>query len=363
MEHLEAQRVFQSADKDSELLWNSPREWRPSDHTSGTRFKKGILLVHGLGDSPWSFFDMGRTLSEQGFLVRSVLLPGHGTRPEDLLDVSVDAWRAVVRDQVIAMQNDVENVYLGGFSTGANLIVEYAYSDPDIQGLALFSPGFKSNSFDWLAPLVKPIRPWLLAQPGSVPMQNAVRYLNVPTNGFVQFYRSSVAVRELLGSRNYDKPVFMVVAQHDSVLDTHFLLDVFQRRFTHPASRLIWYGDQPDNLTDEKRVFVRKDRFVDLKISQFSHMGVLFSPQNPLYGQSGSLRLCRNGQRKADSQACATGAPVWYSDWGYRERGKIHARLTFNPYYDWQASIMQCVLAPCSTEAVSSLTQGKNALP
>ena len=23
---------------------------------------------------------------------------------------------------------------------------------------------------------------------------------------------------------------------------------------------------------------------------------------------------------------------MWYSDWGYREHGKVHARLTFNPY-------------------------------
>jgi len=38
------------------------------------------------------------------------------------------------------------------------------------------------------------------------------------------------------------------------------------------------------------------------------------------------------------------GAAVWYSDWGYREAGKVHARLTYNPYFEWQAEVMAQVL-------------------
>ena len=41
---------------------------------------------------------------------------------------------------------------------------------------------------------------------------------------------------------------------------------------------------------------------------------------------------------------CEGGGPVWYSDWGYREAGKFHARLTFNPYFGWQAGVMAHVL-------------------
>lgn len=173
------------------------------------------------------------------------------SRPfEDMLTVTAEQWHRVVREQVLALQQDVGQVYLGGFSTGANLVLEYAYAHPEIAGLALFSPGFKSMPFDWLAPLAARLRPWLVTPDGPVPMQNTVRYLNVPTNGFAQFYRTSVAARRLLRDRPYDKPVFMVVAQHDSVLDTSYLLDVFQRRFTHPQSRLIWYGSKPSSAND-----------------------------------------------------------------------------------------------------------------
>lgn len=333
-----------SAQSEATVALNAPREWRPAPSKKAGP-TKGVLLVHGLGDSPWSFHDVARELAADGFLVRTVLLPGHGTRPEDMLDVELEQWQQVVREQAEALRRDAGEVYLGGFSTGANLVTEYAYTHDDIAGLLLFSPAFQSAvALDWVAPLIVRFRPWLLTPDGRMPLQNAVRYFTVPTNGFAQFYRSSQAVRQRLDARAYDKPVFMVVARHDSVLDADALLDTFRTRFTHPASRLIWYGAAPGLPESETRVLVRTDRLPERRISQFSHMGVLFSPSNRLYGEHGTDRICWNGQDEAATQACARGAEVWYSDWGYREADKIHARLTFNPYFAWQSAVMTSVL-------------------
>ncbi|MDX6804876.1 alpha/beta hydrolase [Terrihabitans rhizophilus] len=341
------ERSFQSSDTEAELSWNGPSEWRPEGRTPGGRYRKGILLVHGLGDSPWSFHDIAPELARNGFLVRTVLLPGHGTKPQDLLDVSVHDWRRVVREQAAAMLGDVDELYLGGFSTGANLVAEHAYHDPRIAGLALFSPGFKSTSLDWAAPALARVRPWLVEPDGETTSQNVVRYMTVPTNGLAQFSLSSRSARQLLESRPYDKPVFMVVAENDSVLDTRYLAKTFERAFTHPRSRLIWYGSPLAR--QSTRVLVRNDRLPDLRISQFSHMGVMFAPRNAMYGAEGSLRICLNGHDRSAARACEAGKDVWYSDWGYREKGKVHARLTFNPYFSWQTSIMNSVLAAPDT--------------
>lgn len=180
----------------------------------------------------------------------------------------------------------------------------------------------------------------------------------VPTNGFAQFYHSSRAARRLLDSRPYDKPVFMAVAEHDSVLDTDYLRKTFERRFTHPGSRLIWYGSLPASKAAPTRILVQPDRLPERRISQFSHMGLLFAPVNPLYGENGSLRFCFNGQARAAMAACETGALVWYSDWGYREKDKIHARLTFNPYFEWQTSILAQVVAGDSSGGAGSHDHG-----
>lgn len=341
LEWIEQRRSFQTTDHAAELQWNAPQEWRPSGQPKG-----GILLVHGLGDSPWSFHDIGAKLAAQGFLVRTVLLPGHGTQPSDMLDVTLKQWQDVVREQARTLAREVPKVYLGGFSTGANLVLDYAYDHDEIAGLVLFSPAFRSDSpYAWATQWIAWARPWLASPKDPLrPLQTPVRYLNVPTNGFAQFYRSSVLAQDRLGERRYDKPVFIAITQHDSVLDTHYVLDNFNQRFSNPASRLIWYGDSPVDAANTPRVLVRKDYLPDYRISQFSHMGLLFSPDNPLYGVDGKQRICWNGQETPDMQKCLAGDQVWYSDWGYREPGKVHARLTFNPYFEWQSGVMLQVL-------------------
>lgn len=342
---VEQHRRFQTLNKAQELAWNTPSESRPA-----TAPHKGILLVHGLGDAPGSFSDIIPVLTQQGFLVRTLLLPGHGTQPADLMAVSVDDWRRVVAEQATLLQREVPEVYLGGFSTGGNLVLEYALQHPDIRGLVLFSPAIRSDErLDFLAPLLANFTDWLRPPRPGQPQQLATRYLRVPTNGFAQYYYTSASVRRLLDQRPYDKPVLMVLAQHDSVLDTAAILAQFDHAFPHPDSRLIWYGTPPAQSVSD-RVLVRPDRLPEWRISQFSHMSVLFSPDNALYGRMGTLPLCSNGPTSAQQRDCQNRAHVWYADWGYQEAGKTHIRLTFNPYFDWQNDVMAGVLKSTRTE-------------
>ncbi|HEC54490.1 MAG TPA: alpha/beta fold hydrolase [Gammaproteobacteria bacterium] len=339
LEHLQRDRRFQTPDHTLELEWNAPREWTaqmPNGH--------GVLLVHGLGDSPGSFSDIGAQLATRGYRVRTLLLPGHGTQPADMLDVDIDEWRTTVAQQVALLRQEVDQVYLGGFSTGANLVLEYAMDEPDIAGLLMFSPALRArNRFIWLLPWLAQVKPWLRAPDGPRQQQTPLRYQNVPTNGFAQFYRTSEAVRDKLATATFDRPVLVVSAAHDSVVDVQFVREIFAERFTHPDSRMIWYGDLPA-VQQSPRLLARSDHLPAERISQFSHMGVLFAPDNPLYGRNGSQPVCLNGQTDEDFQRCRAGDPLWYSAWGYREAGKVHARLTFNPYFNWQAQVMDRVM-------------------
>ncbi|KPW67571.1 Lysophospholipase [Pseudomonas amygdali pv. ciccaronei] len=63
IELIRKQRNFQTADHEAELGWNAPRQWTPTGTPKG-----GVLLVHGLGDSAWSFNDVAQKLADQGYL-------------------------------------------------------------------------------------------------------------------------------------------------------------------------------------------------------------------------------------------------------------------------------------------------------
>lgn len=57
-DYVAAHRAFQTLDKPAELRLNTPQEWRPAQSA-----RKGILLIHGLGDGPGSFVDIGPQLA------------------------------------------------------------------------------------------------------------------------------------------------------------------------------------------------------------------------------------------------------------------------------------------------------------
>ncbi|USH05262.1 alpha/beta fold hydrolase [Grimontia kaedaensis] len=323
---LEQNRVFLTDDKQTEIDANLPFELAPKDQVTPT---KGVLFVHGLGDSPFYFRDIAKVLSEQGFLVRTVLLPGHGSRPGDLILPTFDDWKRVVQHHAELLANDVDEVWLGGFSTGANLVTAYAAQHDDIDGLLLFSPAMApKDSLHVIAPVANYFLDWLDVDPHE---DNYTRYATLATNGAVLFSESVSEVNDHLSETPYRKPVLMVISESDSVLDSAETIDLFKSSFLHPQSRFVWYGD--GKITGDTRIISLASSIPEQRISTFSHMSVLFSPSNDYYGKNGSQLVCDNGQSEEAEKACPSSDELWYASYDYLEEGKIHARLTWNPYF------------------------------
>lgn len=332
-------RVILNGDRVEEIAMNMPFALAP---TTNGAIQKGILLVHGLGDSPWSFRDLAQEFSQKGYLVHTVLLPGHGTRPADMINTDDVEWERLIREQVSLLKAKVDEVSLGGFSTGANLVTSYALDDPEIHSLFLYSPAFKSDEpFDFLTPVAAVFTDWIFT-PSPLKQTNAARYQTVPMNGFAQYYQTSATVQKKLAHRTFDRPVFIAVSQDDSVVDVQSILNLFESNFTHPGSRLLWFGTSLSS--NDNRAQLLSSSLPHEQISNFSHMSVLFSPINSHYGQKNGYRICHNGPDESVIKRCKEGEPVWYSAWGYSKEGKIHARLTFNPYFEEMIATMANVM-------------------
>lgn len=329
-EKIRRTRYFVSNDVEAEVKANMPFELLPKKMSNP---RKGVLLVHGLGDSPYSYVDVSQRLAEHGFLVRTILLDGHGTRPGDMINADHEKWAADVAKHVELLKKDVDEVYLGGFSTGGNLVYSYAQKDESIKGLMLFAPAFITN--DWrapLAPYVAMIRDWL---PGASPEQERVytRYMNTAINGYGEYYKTSSIAQDWLEKKRYTRPVFMVLSEHDSVLDVEEIREMFMERFSNSTNKLVWYGY--DKTANKGKVRTIYSRNPELRISNMSHMGIMFSPDNPFYGQHVPAKICRNGQLKQGAKAfCEGGGEVWFGAHRTDEPGEVVARLTYNPQFD-----------------------------
>jgi alpha-beta hydrolase superfamily lysophospholipase len=91
--------------------------------------KGQALLIHGLTDSPYSMKALAESLHARGFEVTVLRLPGHGTLPSMMTEMSTRDWTAAVRiaaRDVAARAAAGQRFYIGGYSTGGTLSLHYA---------------------------------------------------------------------------------------------------------------------------------------------------------------------------------------------------------------------------------------------
>ncbi len=124
--------------------WNRTFELVPE----GDAAKCGVLLLHGMSDSPYSLRTIGERLHRDGAHVLGLRLPGHGTAPSGLLEFTRKDMDAAVKIAVRHLRERLGDrpVYLVGYSNGGALAVHYGLemiedeSLPKVSGIVLLSP-------------------------------------------------------------------------------------------------------------------------------------------------------------------------------------------------------------------------------
>src|SRR5213075_133901 len=97
------------------------------------------LLIHGLTDSPYSMKALAESLHAKGFEVTVLRVPGHGTLPSMMTKMTVRDWTVAVRiaaRDVASRTPPNQLFYIGGYSTGGTLALEYALdalADPSLR--------------------------------------------------------------------------------------------------------------------------------------------------------------------------------------------------------------------------------------
>lgn len=120
----------------------------------------GCLLVHGLTSTPQSMRAVGEYLAEHGIDVEAVLLPGHGTTPEDLESTSWEDWYEAVRAGLDRLRPRCDRLFVCGQSMGGALAMRAAALEP-VDGLITLA-GFVYLR-DWrvkLLPVLRRVMRW-----------------------------------------------------------------------------------------------------------------------------------------------------------------------------------------------------------
>ena len=240
-------------------LLHSPN-WNRSFILKPKKIRAGILMLHGLTDSPYSVRSLAQTLQQQGFLVIAPRLPGHGTIPGGIQDAQWRDWVAVVRlaaEELKRQLGDNPHFYILGYSNGGALAVDYtldALTDenlPKPEKLVLLSPMIGITRW---AGLTKPLElighlPLLSSQRWlhTAPEYNPFKYNSFPVNAAWQTHRFSLHLKLKIrlmaktGSLEYMPPVLSFQSIMDSTVITRALVNDLYRHLPANQSELTMF--------------------------------------------------------------------------------------------------------------------------
>ncbi|MER6436536.1 alpha/beta fold hydrolase [Streptomyces sp. NPDC001185] len=110
----------------------------PFRHEGG---EVGVLLCHGFTGSPQSLRPWAEFLAERGLTVALPLLPGHGTRWEDMQLTGWQDWYAEVDRELRALRERCTRVFVLGLSLGGALALRLAAKHGDeVSGIVVVNP-------------------------------------------------------------------------------------------------------------------------------------------------------------------------------------------------------------------------------
>ena len=312
---------------------NSPFVLKPD--TPG-RAQRGILMVHGLSDSAFLVREIGEFFRQQGFYVFAMLLPGHGTRPGDLLEIRWQDWLQAHQHALDLLSEEVDDIYLLGFSAGAALNIYQALHHSTIKALFLFSPALRVRRLAALAcPLSRLGRVWerfnwLDLQPDD----DHFKYESLSNQAICEAYRLVKALRRLRARNRLQTPVFVAASDTDVTVDSRAVLQWFGGLGGIPK-RMLYYSDAARPVPAQVKVV--PCRLPQHKIKSFSHTALLQSPGNPHYGAEGSYRFCTHYYflDQCKYRRCKAGEEDCLGEMFHESPDcQVVRRLTWNPFYD-----------------------------
>lgn len=113
----------------------------PFRHEGG---EVGVLLCHGFTGSPQSLRPWADFLAERGLTVELPLLPGHGTRWQDMQLTGWQDWYAEVDRALGELRERCGQVFVFGLSMGGALALRLAARHGDaVSGVVVVNPGNK----------------------------------------------------------------------------------------------------------------------------------------------------------------------------------------------------------------------------
>jgi alpha-beta hydrolase superfamily lysophospholipase len=239
--------------------WNRTYEMIPEGEIRG-----GVLLLHGLTDSPYSVRAEAEIYAREGFYALALRMPGHGTIPGALTEARWEDWRAAARLGARAVRARIGPTlpfHIVGYSNGGALAVQYALDAlgdtalPRANQVVLMSPMIGVTRFAVAATAIAK----LVNAVGAIPYFAQSRWMDIQPeynpfkyNSFPAFagQQTTEITREIQSEIEREAntgrikalpPILAFTSLVDSTVETWSTIDALFGRLQDNGSALVLY--------------------------------------------------------------------------------------------------------------------------
>jgi carboxylesterase len=236
-------------------------------HATVPGSRVAVLVLHGFTGSPASMRPWAEDLHRRGYSVSLPLLPGHGTRWQDLQRTRFQDWYAAAEDAFTKLRTEHDHVFLAGLSGGGTLSLALAEEHGrDVAGLMLVNPMVASRRKDVkLLPVLKHVVPSFPAIGNDIkkPGQDEVAYPRTPLKAVASLFAALPRLRERLDQ--VTQPVLLLHAPEDHIVDSSsreaIMAQVSSRDLEEVVLENSYHVATLDN--DAPLIFERSAQFID----------------------------------------------------------------------------------------------------
>ncbi|UUZ91099.1 alpha/beta fold hydrolase [Paenibacillus sp. P25] len=223
------------------------------------------LMIHGFTGSPSEFRRLGYYLNDQGYTVHAILLPGHGTSPEDMIRTGWDDWSRHVLDSYDQIrEKERKRIIAIGHSMGGLLALKLSMERRLDGVVSLASPIFLTSRKIMLAVLLQFFMKYVDKKPTVAAhiLEEACTYDKAPLPCVVAFRKLLKLVKS--GLKQVKIPIFVAQGNRDGLV----LPRSAEYIYGHVSSavrELVFYPNASHAiLLDEERdkVYEDIDRFI-----------------------------------------------------------------------------------------------------
>ena len=236
-----------------------------------------VLLVHGFVGGSNNFGELPALLADEGYRVRAMRLPGHGTTPEDFADTPSSQFSLAVLRELRALKKEHQRVYLVGHSMGGALAALAAAIEP-VDGLVLAAPYF-GVTYQWyyvLPPetwtkLTAPFVKWVYKSRPFIRVNRAeakdeiLSYVWIPAQGSVTLIEIGESVNDPFVLEQIACPVVLMHGTDDFAASPEAAAKAFEQ-IASDDKTLTWYDRSDHHLFwdyDREEVIAQTVGFVN----------------------------------------------------------------------------------------------------